>query len=94
MKKNLTFGIVVKDYDEAIDFYTKKLGFVGLKIYPWAMIAVTITLPGNQDCVIALHEAQSEGDRALIGNKAAAFLSSDWTPKIASAVPSDESPGR
>ena len=74
MKKNLTFGIVVKDYDEAIDFYTKKLGFVVVEDIPmgddrW----VTITLPGNQDCVIALHEAQSESDRALIGKQGGSF---------------------
>ncbi|MGH9882813.1 MAG: hypothetical protein ACRD6N_15355 [Pyrinomonadaceae bacterium] len=28
LKENLTFGLMVKSYDEAIDFYTKKLGFV------------------------------------------------------------------
>ena len=28
MKKKLMFGVLVKNYDEAIDFYTNKLGFV------------------------------------------------------------------
>jgi catechol 2,3-dioxygenase-like lactoylglutathione lyase family enzyme len=28
MKNKLMFGVLVKNYDEAIDFYTKKLGFV------------------------------------------------------------------
>jgi AraC-like DNA-binding protein len=27
MKKNLTFGLIVKDYDEVIDFYSKMQGF-------------------------------------------------------------------
>jgi catechol 2,3-dioxygenase-like lactoylglutathione lyase family enzyme len=26
MKNKLMFGVLVKSYDEAIDFYTKKLG--------------------------------------------------------------------
>ncbi len=34
---------------------------------------VTITLPGNQDCVLALHEAQNEDDLARIGNQLGSF---------------------
>lgn len=74
MKKNLTFGIIVKDYDEAIDFYMKKLGFVVAEDVPigddrW----VTITLLGNQDCTIALHKAQNKDDLALIGKQGGSF---------------------
>lgn len=74
MMKNLTFGLIVKDYDEAIDFYTKKLGFVVTEDAPigedrW----VTITLPGNQDCTIALHKAQNQNDLALIGRQSGSF---------------------
>ncbi|MFL5588043.1 MAG: VOC family protein, partial [Ktedonobacteraceae bacterium] len=50
----MTCGLLVKDYDEALDFYTKKLGFVVVEDVPlgedrW----VTISLPGNQDGVLA-----------------------------------------
>ena len=34
MKNKLMFGVLVKDYDEAIDFYAKKLGFVVLEDNP------------------------------------------------------------
>ena len=74
MKKNLTFGLMVKSYDEAIDFYTKKLGFVVAEDIPmgddrW----VTITLPGNRDSIITLHEAKSDIDQALVGKQFGTF---------------------
>jgi catechol 2,3-dioxygenase-like lactoylglutathione lyase family enzyme len=73
-KRTMTCGLLVKDYDEALDFYTKKLGFVVVEDVPmgddrW----VTITLPGNQDCLLALHEALSEDDLALIGKQFGSF---------------------
>ena len=34
MKNKLMFGVLVKNYDEAIDFYSKKLGFVVLEDNP------------------------------------------------------------
>ncbi len=74
MKQNLTFGLMVKSYDEAIDFYTKQLGFVVAEDVPmgddrW----VTITLPGNRDSIITLHEAKSEIDQALVGKQFGTF---------------------
>ena len=74
MKKNLTFGLIVKDYDQAINFYTTKLGFVVAEDVPMGEDRwVTITLPGNQDCTIALHEAQNQDDLALIGKQSGSF---------------------
>lgn len=74
MKKNLTFGIIVEDYDEAIGFYTEKLGFIVAEDVPmgddrW----VTITLPGNQDCLVALHQAKNQDDLALVGKQGGSF---------------------
>jgi catechol 2,3-dioxygenase-like lactoylglutathione lyase family enzyme len=65
---------MVRRYDEAIDFYTKKLGFVIAEDVPmgddrW----VTITAPGNHDCLLALHEAKSESDQALVGRQFGTF---------------------
>ena len=74
VKKNLTFGIIVKDYDEAIDFYTRKLGFVVAEDADMGEDRwVTITRPGNQDCVIALHKALQRDDLALIGKQGGSF---------------------
>jgi catechol 2,3-dioxygenase-like lactoylglutathione lyase family enzyme len=74
MNKDLIFGLIVRDYDEAIEFYTMKLGFVVAEDVPiggdrW----VTLTIPGNEDCVFALHEARNEADRALVGKQGGSF---------------------
>jgi lactoylglutathione lyase len=74
IKSNLIGGLLVMNFDEALDFYTKKLGFVVVEDVPmgddrW----VTISLPGNRDAVIALHEAHSEDDKALVGRQMGSY---------------------
>ena len=74
MKNKLMFGVLVKNYDEAIDFYTKKLGFVVLEDNPmgddrW----VTITVPGNDGCVVALHVARTKEDQTLLGKQGGSY---------------------
>ena len=75
MKKNkMTFCLLVKNYDEALTFYTQKLGFVVVEDFSMGEDRwVTITLPGNDDCVFALPEAGSEGDLALVGKQSGSF---------------------
>jgi catechol 2,3-dioxygenase-like lactoylglutathione lyase family enzyme len=70
IKSNLISGLLVMNFNEALDFYTRKLGFVVAEDVPmgddrW----LTITVPGNQSTVIALHEARSENDKALVGKQ-------------------------
>jgi catechol 2,3-dioxygenase-like lactoylglutathione lyase family enzyme len=74
MRKNLTFGIIVKNYDETIEFYTTKLGFAVAEDIPmgddrW----VTLTAPGNTDTLIALHIAQDQFDEAIIGKQGGSY---------------------
>ena len=74
IKSNLITGMLVRNFDEALDFYTKKLGFVVVEDAPmgddrW----VTISLPGNPNGVIVLHEARSQEDKALIGKQMGSF---------------------
>ena len=74
MKNKLMFGVLVKNYDEAIDFYNKKLGFVVLEDNlmgddRW----VTMTLPGNEGCVVALHVARTKDDQALLGKQGGSY---------------------
>src|SRR5262245_65827427 len=74
MKSNLISGLLVMNFDEALDFYTKKLGFVVVEDVSmgddrW----LTITLPGNHDSVIALHEARTEEDKALVGKQMGSY---------------------
>lgn len=74
MKKNLTFGLLVSNYDEAIHFYQNKLGFVVVDDIPMGHDRwVTITVPGNRHSIITLHEAKTEIDRALVGKQFGTF---------------------
>jgi hypothetical protein len=61
--------------DEAINFYSGKLGFVvveDVRMGPdrW----VTIALPNSHDTVFALHAAKSDSDLALVGKQGGSFL--------------------
>src|SRR5262245_56887109 len=74
MKTKLMCSLLVKNYDDAIDFYTKKLGWVVAEDNPmgddrW----VTITFPGNADCVVALHVARTKEDKALLGKQGGSY---------------------
>lgn len=72
MKRQLAqIALVVRDYDEAIEFYTQKLGFILLEDTPlsetkrWVRIAPSHT-PG---CNILLAQAASEAQQAAVGNQ-------------------------
>ena len=74
MKKKLMFSLLVKNYDEAIDFYTKKLGWIVAEDNPmgddrW----VTITAAGNDGCVVALHVARTKEDKVLLGKQGGSY---------------------
>ncbi len=65
-------ALVVKDYDEALDFYTNKLKFelVEDTFFPkknkrW----VIIKPPGSQGCNILLAKAKNKEQEAAIGNQ-------------------------
>ena len=64
-------ALVVKDYDEAIDFYTKKLDFILLEDTKldekkrWVMIAP----PGAKECSLLLAKAANEEQSKSIGNQ-------------------------
>ena len=64
-------ALVVNDYDEAIEFYTKKLGFQLLEdtvLTPekrWVVIAPR----GAKECSLLLAKAANEEQRASVGNQ-------------------------
>ncbi len=71
---NLITSLLVKDYDEAIGFYSGKLGFVVAEDLPMGPDRwVTIALPNSHETVFALHVAKSEGDLALVGKQGGTF---------------------
>ena len=74
MKQHLALiALVVKDYDEAIDFYTNKLNFTLIEDTPqsdtkrWVVVAP----PGNEanGCKLLLAKAKNETEAASIGNQ-------------------------
>jgi len=71
---NLITSLLVKDYDEAIRFYSGKLGFVVVEDVPMGPDRwVTIALPDSHETVFALHVAKSESDLALVGKQGGSF---------------------
>ncbi|MDJ0644500.1 MAG: VOC family protein [Flavobacteriaceae bacterium] len=64
-------ALVIKDYDNAIDFYTKKLDFELVEDSKlseekrWVLIAP----PGAKDCCILLARAVNEEQEKAIGNQ-------------------------
>lgn len=64
-------ALVVNDYDEAIEFYTKKLQFTLVEDTPlsetkrWVIIAP----PGNSSCHLLLAKAATEEQKTRIGNQ-------------------------
>jgi len=64
-------ALVVKDYDEAIQFYTEKLGFALIEDTPqgegkrWVLVAP----PGATECSLLLAKADGDGQVAAIGNQ-------------------------
>jgi catechol 2,3-dioxygenase-like lactoylglutathione lyase family enzyme len=64
-------ALVVTDYDEAIDFYTKKLDFQLLEDSKlsdekrWVMVAPT----GAKECCLLLAKAANEQQKTFVGNQ-------------------------
>ena len=64
-------SLVVNDYDEAIDFYTRKLSFTLLEdtrmsdTKRWVVIAP----PGSTGCTLLLAKAGNDAQKAAVGNQ-------------------------
>jgi len=72
MKQSIVHvALVVDDYDEAIDFYTKKLNFTLLEDTPQSATKrwVLVSPPGAQDCSLLLAKGVGEEQRSRIGNQ-------------------------
>ena len=64
-------ALVVKDYDEAIQFYTQKLGFTLIEDTKLSEEKrwVLVKPPGARECSILLAKAANEKQIASIGNQ-------------------------
>ncbi|HEX8265977.1 MAG TPA: VOC family protein [Pyrinomonadaceae bacterium] len=72
MKQSIAhIALVVNDYDEAIKFYTEKLGFVLVDDTPqsetkrWVLVAPK----GAEECCLLLAKAVGDEQRSRIGNQ-------------------------
>jgi catechol 2,3-dioxygenase-like lactoylglutathione lyase family enzyme len=72
MKQSIAhIALVVNDYDEAIKFYTEKLGFVLLDDTPqsetkrWVLVAPK----GAEECCLLLAKGVGDEQRSRIGNQ-------------------------
>ena len=73
MKQHIAqFALVVKDYDEAIEFYTRKLHFILLEDTTLSETKrwVRIAPPGSTETCILLAKAASEEQLTRVGNQA------------------------
>ena len=70
MKRISLLAVYVKDYDAAIEFYTRKLGFLLAEDVPFGPKRwVTVRLPEDDLLTIALNLAETDEDRALVGKQ-------------------------
>lgn len=64
-------ALVITDYDEAIQFYTKKLGFRLIEdtVLSETKRWVLVRPPGNSECSLLLAKATGDEQRSRIGNQ-------------------------
>lgn len=72
MRRVTLCKVFVRDQDEALDFYTKKLGFEiaedsKLGDYRWLLVR----LPDNKEFCLNLDVARTDDQKALVGRQAA-----------------------
>ena len=72
MKRVTLVKLLVRDQDEALEFYTKKLGFVVAEDskmggYRWLLVR----LPDNKELCINLDVPKTDEQEALVGRQAA-----------------------
>jgi catechol 2,3-dioxygenase-like lactoylglutathione lyase family enzyme len=71
VQKIVHVALVVNDYDEAIDWYTSKLGFSLIEDTPqsetkrWVLVAP----PGSRECRLLLAKAVDDEQRNYVGNQ-------------------------
>ena len=64
-------ALVVEDYDDAIEFYTKKLNFVLLEDTPQSETKrwVLVSPPGSSGCSLLLAKGVGDEQKSRIGNQ-------------------------
>src|SRR5262249_4582799 len=67
-------ALLVNDYDAAIEFYTKKVGFEVAEDKAFGDSRwVTLAFPGQPEPALAVELAVADADRALVGKQSGSF---------------------
>ena len=72
MKQSIArIALVVNDYDEAIEFYTHKLGFVLVEdtVLSETKRWVVVSPKGSSECALLLAKASTEEQQSRVGNQ-------------------------
>ena len=72
MKRRITkIALLVEDYDDAIDFYVRKLGFILLEDNELSSDKrwVVVQPEGQEGCAILLAKAANEEQKQFVGNQ-------------------------
>jgi len=71
MQKLMHLSLLVRDYDEAIEFYTKKLNFELIEDTRLSETKrwVLVSPPGSKECGLLLAKAANEEQESRIGNQ-------------------------
>ena len=74
MNKLSLISLIVKDYDSAVEFYTKKLGFEVAEDEAFGDRRwITLKLTKSPESAVNLELAQTEDDETLVGRQAGSF---------------------
>lgn len=74
MNKIKLIGLLVKDFDAAIQFYTENLGFEKVEDAAFGEDRwVTLSLPDDRGIAISLQMAKAGDDQDLVGRQAGSF---------------------
>jgi len=74
MNKVKLIGLLVRDFDAAIQFYTQNLGFEKVEDAAFGEDRwVTLSLPSDRGVAISLQLAKAGDDQALVGKQAGSF---------------------
>jgi catechol 2,3-dioxygenase-like lactoylglutathione lyase family enzyme len=74
MNKIKIFGLLVNDYDAAIQFYTQKLGFEVVEDVSFGEDRwITLSFPGDHGVALSLQLAKTAEDKALVGKQAGSY---------------------
>jgi len=73
LKRIKNTNILVHNYEDAVKFYTEKMGFEVHQNFP-EQAWVSVIVPGNKEHIITFCLAEKEADKALVGKQCGSYV--------------------